>query len=48
MPNVSIKDIQSAITDSIGINTFNGEESSEKYDIHSIFAEGVTSCSEFY
>ena len=32
MPNVSIKDIQSAIADSMDLNTYNGEESSSGWN----------------
>lgn len=49
MSNVSLDDIQSAIKDSIGISTYNGNEEINECDIRSLLTERRSvSCSESY
>ena len=49
MPSISLKDIQNAINDSVGISTYNGnEETNNECDIHSLLSEGKILCSEYY
>lgn len=49
MPEISLKEIQFAIDDSIGINTFDNKEETNDYDIHFLLSgkRGI-SCSESY
>ena len=49
MPEISLKEIQFAIDDSIAINTFDSKEETDNYDIYSLlYGKKGISCSESY